>query len=95
MWNTKKFSGGDSVLQTTVEQLGQLGVNSNRSELLYSLNYMDWSTVGSWQKDRLPNRYFRHGLTSFPEGPQSRDKFIVNGEALKNFDGVARLCAIK
>jgi len=95
VWNSLKFVEGDGVIQTTIEQQDQIGVNSNESEILYTSNYENWSSLKCWKKDIFSNKYFRHGLTSFPDGPQSRGKFIANGEALEHFDGEAILCAIE
>lgn len=89
VWFGKRLKGGGAVIQTTVESLKWPGVKSSNSSLYYSEDYLTWTSIMSWEKDRYSNKYFRHGLVAFAEGPQELDNLVLNGEALKEIDGLA------
>lgn len=85
VWFSKRFVDGSAVIQTTVE-IGH-GVKSNYSHIHFSEDLINWTEVARYRKDILPLRYFKFGVIAFADGPQTRDDFLIFGEALKKMDG--------
>lgn len=85
VWYSKEFKEGDAVLQTTVEIGNE--VKTRFSKVFYSKNLIDWEEVYSFKKDILPMPYFKFGVVAFADGIQSKEDFVLFGEALKNMDG--------
>ena len=85
VWYSKQFKEGDAILQTTVE-IGD-EVKTRFSKVFYSENLIDWEEVYRFKKDILPMPYFKFGVVAFADGIQSKEDFVLFGEALKNMDG--------
>ena len=93
VWYSKQFESGDAVLQTSVE-IGD-EVKSKDSIIFYSNNLVDWEEVYRFKKDFLPMPFFKFGVIAFADGKQSKDDFVLFGEALSFLDGVAIKASIK
>lgn len=87
VWYSKRFSDGSAVLQTTVE-VGD-GVKSDFAHVHFSKDLINWQEVARYRKDHWPMRYFKFGVIAFADGPQTRDDFVMFGEALRGLDGQA------
>lgn len=85
VWYQKRFADGSAVLQTTVE-IGP-GSKSEDAHIFFSDNLTDWIKIGGFRKDLLPKRLFKFGVIAFAEGEQTKDDFVMFGEALKGLDG--------
>ena len=85
VWYSKEFKEGGAILQTTVEIGNE--VKTRFSKVFYSENLVDWEEVYSFKKDFLPMPYFKFGVVAFADGSQSKEDFVLFGEALKNMDG--------
>ena len=85
VWYSKQFKEGDAILQTTVEIGNE--VKTRFSKVFYSENLIDWEEVYRFKKDILPMPYFKFGVVAFADGIQSKEDFVLFGEALKNMDG--------
>ena len=85
VWYSKEFKEGGAILQTTVEIGNE--VKTRFSKVFYSENLVDWEEVYSFKKDFLPMPYFKFGVVAFADGIQSKEDFVLFGEALKNMDG--------
>lgn len=93
VWYSKQFESGDAILQTSVE-IGD-EVKSKDSIIFYSNNLVDWEEVYRFKKDFLPMPFFKFGVIAFADGKQSKDDFVLFGEALSFLDGVAIKASIK
>lgn len=80
-------------MQTSVE-IGD-EVKSKDSIIFYSNNLVDWEEVYRFKKDFLPMPFFKFGVIAFADGKQSKDDFVLFGEALSFLDGVAIKASIK
>lgn len=85
VWYSKRFTDGSAVLQTTVE-IGD-GVKSSYAHVFFSEDLVHWTEVARFRKDLWPKRYFKSGVIAFADGPQTRDDFVMFGEALRGMDG--------
>ena len=56
---------------------------------------VDWEEVYRFKKDFLPMPFFKFGVIAFADGKQSKDDFVLFGEALSFLDGVAIKASIK
>lgn len=94
VWHSKQLADGQYLMQSSVEQHGQAGVQSRSATLFVSSDLDQWEPVVSFRKDRLSHRYFRHGVLAFSNGHQTSDRFAISGQALRGFDGEARVAGI-
>jgi hypothetical protein len=92
VWYSKQFSDGSALLQSVVE-IGP-GVRGNHAHLFMSADNREWIDVVRYRKDRWPMRFFKFGVLSFADGPQTMDDFVLFGEGLVGMDGVAVIAAI-
>ena len=92
VWYSKQFIDGSAILQTTVE-IGP-GVKSNHAYLFGSRNNREWNELIRFKKDSWPMRFFKFGVLSFADGPQTRDDFVFFGEGLTGMDGKAVIASL-
>ena len=93
IWYVKQLQDRVALAQSTCE-LGP-GVHSDSAHLFASRDHETWVEVARFKKDRWPMRYFKFGVLGFADGPQTSQNFAMFGEALRGFDGEARLCALQ
>ncbi len=87
VWYSKQFIDGSALLQTTVE-IGP-GVKSDHAHLFWSRDNREWTELERYKKDLWPMRFFKFGVLSFADGPQTIDDFVLFGEGLVGMDGKA------
>jgi hypothetical protein len=67
-------------------------VNTTREvHLAASADGASWQTVGSWQKDALPMRYFQYGNMILPDGKNTTSYLAATTVAVKHRDLVTTL----
>jgi hypothetical protein len=93
VWYTKLLTDGITLLQSTVEQGS--GLTSDCAHLYASRDLENWTDLLQFKKDILPEGLFKYGVIAFAEGPQSSKNFMIFGEALKRFDGLALRVSIR
>jgi len=93
VWYSKQFPDGSALLQSTVE-IGR-GVLSNYAHLFGSRDNREWKDLAQYKKDRWPMRFFKFGVLSFADGPQTLDDFVLFGEGLVGMDGNAVIAAVE
>lgn len=93
VWYSKQFADGNALLQTVVE-VGP-GVKSDHAHLYASRDNRAWDEVVRYEKDRWPMRFFKFGVLSFADGPQTSDDFVLFGEGLVDMDGKAVIASVE
>ena len=85
VWYSKVFTDGGAVLATTVEP--GPGCKSSYAQIFFSKNFIDWTEVARFKKDKWPMRLFKFGVIAFATGPQAKSNFVIFGEGLVGLDG--------
>tara|TARA_B100000035_G_scaffold301541_1_gene298244 strand:- start:4649 stop:5677 length:1029 start_codon:yes stop_codon:yes gene_type:complete len=93
VWYTKRLSDNSYLAQTSIEPGN--AVKSKHSKIFYSSDLINWHQIASFKKDLLPKILFKFGVVFFSEGHQTKDDFIISGEALLGLDGRSWNCSIK
>jgi hypothetical protein len=93
VWYVKRLDDGWSLIQTTRE-VGP-GVRTDSSHLLISRNLIDWHEVARFRKDWWPMPYFKFGVITFADGPQTSADFCFFCQALDGLDGQSFVAAIR
>jgi hypothetical protein len=92
VWYTKQFKDGSVLLQSSVET--GPGVKGKHAHLFGSRNNREWIDLAQYKKDIWPMPFFKFGVLSFADGPQSLDDFVLFGEGLVGMDGKAVIASV-
>ncbi|MGD9128610.1 MAG: hypothetical protein PVH19_14630 [Planctomycetia bacterium] len=92
VWYIKRLSDG-YYLAGTANEIGE-GVHDKYTHLMVSKDLETWEDAYLFRHDGLPKRFFKFGILSFADGPQSSDAFYVFMEGLRGFDGKIALCSL-
>jgi hypothetical protein len=93
VWYVKQLQDNVSLAQSTFE-IGP-AVHSDCAHLFASRDNETWFEVAKFKKDRWAGLYFKFGVLGFADGPQTTQSFALFGEALRGFDGQARICSLQ
>jgi hypothetical protein len=92
-WYQAETTDGLYLATSCVEQ--GPGIHTDRSRLMASTNGTEWTTLLSYEKDRLPFRLFGFGWLALPAGRFSSRNFWLTGIGLEDLDGACLPCSIE